>query len=82
MPRPYDEDDDPDYGDGRERDEDGFYDREFADPGGDSALRAATLDDPRDQPCPTCEGEDLLTSADVSLGYQCNGCARRDEGGY
>jgi hypothetical protein len=54
----------------------------FADPGGESALRAATPDNPRNLPCPTCGGEDLLTPADVAQGYQCDGCARRAEGTY
>lgn len=55
----------------------------FADPGGSSALRAASEDNPRDRPCPTCGGENLLTREDVALGYQCDGCADRAErGGY
>jgi hypothetical protein len=52
----------------------------FADPGGRSALRAATRSNPRDRPCPTCGAEDVLTRADVARGYQCNRCADRDEG--
>jgi hypothetical protein len=54
---------------------------EFADPGGGSALRAAGPDNPRDQPCPTCKAEDVLTPRDVALGYQCNACADADERG-
>lgn len=54
----------------------------FADPGGNSALRAAGRNNPRNLPCPTCEGENLLTPADVAKGYQCDGCADRAEGGY
>jgi hypothetical protein len=69
----HDYDFDPDYDDDRSM---------FADPGGESALRAATPDNPRNLPCPTCGGEDLLTPADVAQGYQCDGCARRAEGGY
>lgn len=64
---------------------DAEYDYEhldFADPSGESALRAATRTNPRDQPCPTCGGEDLLTRKDVELGYQCDGCALRDERGW
>jgi DNA-directed RNA polymerase subunit M/transcription elongation factor TFIIS len=60
-----------------------YFDDEldFADPGGNSALRRATPDNPRDQPCPTCGGQNLLTPADVELGYQCDGCADRAERG-
>ncbi len=47
----------------------------FADPGGNSALRAETPDNPRDQPCPTCGAENVLTRIDVQRGYQCNRCA-------
>ena len=55
----------------------------FADPGGKSALRAATPDNPRDQPCPTCKQENVLTRIDARRGYQCDRCADRDErGGY
>lgn len=53
----------------------------FADPGGESALRATTPDNPRDRPCPTCEAEDVLTGFDVAAGYQCNVCAERAECG-
>lgn len=52
----------------------------FADPGGRSALRAATPSNPRDQPCPTCGAENVLTRIDVQRGYQCDRCADRDEG--
>ena len=51
----------------------------FADPGGRSALRAASESDPRDLPCPTCERPNMLTRADRSLGYQCDICADRAE---
>lgn len=54
---------------------------DFADPGGHSALRAATRDNPRNLPCPTCKAEDRLTPADVRAGYQCDSCADRAEGG-
>lgn len=53
----------------------------FADPGGRSALRAATDDNPRDQPCPTCKAPDALTRIDVMRSYQCDRCADRAEGG-
>jgi hypothetical protein len=66
------------------RDEDDeFEDRlDFADPGGGSALRAASESNPRNLPCPTCGGEDLLTPADVARGYQCDACADREERGF
>lgn len=53
----------------------------FANPG--SALRAETKDNPRNQPCPTCGAEDVLTPIDVQRGYQCDRCADLAErGGY
>lgn len=55
---------------------------DFADPGGNSALRAATKDNPRDRPCPTCGREDVLTRIDVERGYQCNACADAAERGF
>jgi hypothetical protein len=55
---------------------------EFADPGGRSALRAATRNNPRNLPCPTCGCENCLTPKDVQLGYQCDTCADRAEGLY
>ena len=53
----------------------------FADPGGDSALRAATPDNPRIHPCPTCGQANRLTPIDVARGYQCDRCADRAEMG-
>lgn len=53
---------------------------EFADPGGNSALRVSSKSNPRNRPCPTCGAENVLTPKDVRLGYQCNFCADRDEG--
>lgn len=56
---------------------------QFADPGGRSALRAASPDNPRNLSCPSCGEPDRLTPADRARGYQCNACADRDEGvGY
>lgn len=55
---------------------------DFAEPGGNSALRPATKDNPRNLPCPTCGESDRLTQRDVDLCYQCNSCADRDERGY
>jgi len=54
----------------------------FADPGGNSSLRAETPDNPRNLPCPTCGEENRLTPLDVAAGYQCNACADRCERGY
>jgi hypothetical protein len=65
-----------------------YYDEEdlidgvgFADPGGRSALRAATRGNPRDQPCPNCDTPNVLTRIDVQCGYQCDRCADRAERG-
>lgn len=55
---------------------------DFAEPGGNSALRAATKANPRNLPCPTCHQPNRLTPKDVSLGYQCNACADQQEGGF
>jgi hypothetical protein len=63
-------------------DHDPYDDRSmFADPGGNSALRAATRNNPRNLPCPTCREPNRLTPADRALGYQCDACADRAEGG-
>jgi hypothetical protein len=53
----------------------------FADPGGKSALRAASSRNPRNLPCPTCGEPNRLTPADKARGYQCDACADREEGG-
>jgi len=66
-----------------------YYDEEneliddvgFADPGGRSALRAATKGNPRIYPCPTCGQPNKLTRIDVARHYQCDVCADRAEGG-
>jgi hypothetical protein len=47
-----------------------------------SALRAASKRNPRTIPCPTCGEPDRLTPQDQALGYQCDACADRDEGGW
>lgn len=52
----------------------------FADPGGRSALRAATEDNPRDLPCPNCGKPNRLTPEDRAQGYQCDACADIAEG--
>jgi hypothetical protein len=55
----------------------------FADPGGRSALRAETADNPRNLPCPTCGEPNRLTPKDKAKGYQCDDCADAAEGyGY
>jgi hypothetical protein len=51
----------------------------FADPGGTSSLRAATVDNPRMYPCPTCGAKNRLTPIDVARGYQCDNCAETVE---
>jgi hypothetical protein len=74
------DEDDPD-------DEDSDYESDdddevaFADPGGQSALRAATTDNPRELPCPSCGAPNRLTPEDASLGYQCDACADAAERG-
>jgi hypothetical protein len=56
---------------------------EFANPGGNSALRAASRTNPRNLPCPTCKRPNMLTPKDKRLGYQCDRCADQQErGGY
>lgn len=63
--------------------DDGDDGPDFAEPGRNSALRAATASNPRNLPCPTCHAPNRLTPHDRALGYQCNACADRDErGGY
>lgn len=74
----YDDQDEDYYDPADDRDDDG---PDFADPGGSSALRAATRDDPRDLPCPSCRRENMLTTADRLRGYQCDSCADRAERG-
>jgi len=54
----------------------------FADPGGNSALRAAGPGNPRNLPCPTCEAPSRLTPEDVDRGYQCDSFADSAERGY
>jgi len=54
---------------------------DFQDPGGRSALRAASKSNPRNRPCPTCGRKNVLTPKDVSLGYQCDSCADACERG-
>lgn len=51
----------------------------FAEPGGKSALRAASANNPRNLPCPNCGEPNRLTPKDRALGYQCNSCADRAE---
>jgi hypothetical protein len=56
--------------------------RMFKDPGGRSALRAASKTNPRNLPCPTCGQPNKLTPADKAAAYQCDDCADRAERGY
>jgi hypothetical protein len=76
--RPYDDEGYDEYPDPDEEPIDGVG---FADPGGNSALRAETRDNPRDRPCPTCHAPNRLTRIDVLRSYQCDECADRAEGG-
>lgn len=55
---------------------------DFAEPGGKSALRAASRRNPRNLSCPTCHQPNRLTPKDKALGYQCDSCADAAEGGY
>jgi len=55
---------------------------EFADPGGNSALRASSKSNPRNLPCPNCGEANRLTPKDVALHYQCDSCADRLEMGF
>jgi DNA-directed RNA polymerase subunit RPC12/RpoP len=52
----------------------------FADPGGQSSLRAETRSNPRIYACPTCGEPNRLTKIDVQRHYQCDECADRAEG--
>lgn len=61
--------------------EESYQRRDFADPGGNSALRRAHKGNPRNLPCPTCGEPNRLTPKDKALGYQCDACADRAEGG-
>lgn len=61
--------------------DDDVFDLMFAEPCGNSALRAATRDNPRNLPCPTCGRENALTPRDIALGYQCDACADAIERG-
>jgi hypothetical protein len=61
-------------------DEHGEFYVDFASPGGNSALRAASRRNPRNLPCPTCKQPNRLTPADVARGYQCDTCADQAEG--
>lgn len=54
----------------------------FADPGGNSALHAASHDNPRVLPCPNCGTPNVLTPADRARHYQCDACADAAERGY
>jgi hypothetical protein len=53
---------------------------EFQDPGGRSALRRETAENPRNLPCPDCKAPNRLTPRDRELGYRCDRCADQAEG--
>jgi hypothetical protein len=53
----------------------------FADPGGRSALRAASRKNPRNIACPQCDRPNMLTPADRARHYVCDICADQNEGG-
>jgi hypothetical protein len=57
------------------------FDCDFADPYGNSALRAESPTNPRNLPCPTCRAPNRLTPKDKKRGYQCDQCADRIERG-
>ncbi|HEY6925024.1 MAG TPA: hypothetical protein VI653_16235 [Steroidobacteraceae bacterium] len=78
MDEDFEEEDDSSWYDDEDFDEDDRL--VFADPGGRSALRAASEDNPRNLPCPNCGSPNRLTPADVALGYQCDTCADSAEG--
>ena len=63
-------------------DENIYGDIPFADPGGKSALRAASKRNPRNLPCPNCKEPNRLTPADRARGYQCDTCADKTERGW
>lgn len=63
-------------------DDEGVRNYAFADPGGNSALRAASERNPRNLPCPNCGKPNRLTPADKARGYQCDSCADALERGY
>jgi formylmethanofuran dehydrogenase subunit E len=74
-----------DYDDGERCWEDDEYPIDgvgFADPGGTSALRAETEDNPRNLPCGGCGRENVLTPLDKQAGYVCDVCADQAERGY
>jgi hypothetical protein len=69
------------YGDYEHYGDDECDPMDFANPGGNSALRAASKTNPRNLPCPNCGKKNRLTPADRALGYQCDECADRAERG-
>ena len=71
-----------DLGDDEDNWDDYDEESEFADPGGNSALRRATPTNPRNIPCPNCGQANRLTPKDRDLGYQCDECADRLERGW
>ena len=47
-----------------------------------SALAKVMRGNPRSEPCPTCKQLNGLTPSDARKGYQCNQCARSEEGAF
>jgi len=70
------------YPSGYDTEDELMMDREFADPGGRSSLRAASKSNPRNLPCPDCGRKNVLTPKDREQGYCCNSCADRNEENY
>jgi hypothetical protein len=75
------QEDDDEYERGLEAEDEGREPIRFADPGGRSALRAASKHNPRNLPCPTCKKPNRLTREDAAHHYQCDSCADRAESG-
>ena len=82
--------DDYDEGELDPDDDDDFYEDDddylidgvgFANPGGNSALRAATDSNPRNIACPRCGTPNTLTPIDKARGYICDRCADAAESG-
>jgi hypothetical protein len=71
----------PHYEDGYDDENDLIDGVGFAVPGGNSALRAATIANPRNIACPTCGWPNRLTPIDEQRGYQCDSCANAAETG-
>jgi hypothetical protein len=78
SPDEYEDDGDEFYEDDLDRDDRS----EFAEPGGNSSLYAASRRNPRIYSCPTCGRKNQLTPRDVAQHHQCNYCADAQERGF